>query len=49
MAQTTLNVRMDDELKQQLQSIVGWTNEQPSDRTLMRCIDYLNLVLSKLK
>ena len=38
-----------DELKQQLQSIVGWTNEQPSDRTLMRCIDYLNLVLSKLK
>ena len=38
-----------DELKQQLQNIVGWTNEQPTDRTLMRCIDYLNLVLSKLK
>ena len=38
-----------DELRQQLQTIVGWTAEQPTDRTLMRCIDYLNHVLSKLK
>lgn len=38
-----------DELKQQLQNIVGWTAEQPTDSTLMRCIDYLNHVLSKLK
>lgn len=38
-----------DELRQQLQNIVGWTSEQPTDRTLMQCIDYLNHVLSKLK
>ena len=38
-----------DELRQQLHDIVGWTAEQPDDRTLMRCIDYLNHVLSKLK
>lgn len=38
-----------DELRQQLQNIVGWTSEQPSDRTLMQCIDYLNHVLNRLK
>ena len=38
-----------DELRQQLQNIAGWTSEQPSDRTLMQCIDYLNHVLNRLK
>lgn len=38
-----------DELRQQLQNIIGWINDRPSDNTLMRCIDYLNHILDRLK
>lgn len=38
-----------EELKSNLENIVAWTGAQPSDHTLIRSIDFMNMILNKLK